>query len=163
MKHSAQAMAFGGMLTAVAVVIMSMGSLIPVNTYICPVLCILIHRLVIDRCGKRLGACYYFAVAILSMLLAPDREAAMVYVFLGYYPLIRPWFQRVGVPVLRTVLKMGFFTAAGAAAYWVLMMVMGVDLLEEGIWMAVVLVVLWDVLFLMVDRLLGLDFRRRKK
>ena len=32
-------MALGGMLTAVAVVIMCMGSIIPVNTYICPVLC----------------------------------------------------------------------------------------------------------------------------
>ena len=38
-------MALGGMLTAVAVVIMSLGSIIPVNTYLCPVLCILMTRL----------------------------------------------------------------------------------------------------------------------
>ena len=43
MRKSRQ-MALGGLLTAVSVVIMSLGSLIPVNTYICPVLCILITR-----------------------------------------------------------------------------------------------------------------------
>ena len=89
MKTNASRMAFGGMMTAVAVVIMSLGSLIPVNTYVCPVLCILITRPVMERCGKRLAWCYYMATAVLSMLLAPDREAALVYLFLGYYPLIR--------------------------------------------------------------------------
>ena len=39
-------MALGGMLTATAVVIMCLGSIIPVNTYFCPVLCILITRVV---------------------------------------------------------------------------------------------------------------------
>ena len=63
-------MALGGMLTAVAVVIMCMGSIIPVNTYICPVLCIAVNRIVLERCGRRLGWCYSLAVAVLSLLLA---------------------------------------------------------------------------------------------
>ena len=55
-------MALGGMLTAVSVVIMCLGSVIPINTYVCPVLCILVTRPVLDRCGRRIGWCYYLAI-----------------------------------------------------------------------------------------------------
>jgi len=149
----ARQMALGGMLAAVAVVIMCLGSLIPVNTYICPVLCILVNRTVLDRCGKRLGWCYYLAVAILSLLLAPDREAALVYAFLGYYPMLRPWFQKLGP--LKQMAKLVFFTLAGAASYGVLLFVMGAQAaMTEGWLLTLVTVLLWDVLFLLVDRLL---------
>ena len=153
-------MALGGMLTAVSVVIMSLGSIIPVNTYICPVLCILVNRLVLEQCGRRIGWCYYLAVAALSLMLAPDREAALVYVFLGYYPMIRPWFQRLG-PV-KQIAKLVFFTLAGAASYGVLLSVMGAAAaMAEGWLLTAVTVLLWDVLFLLVDRLLGVPMKRR--
>lgn len=151
-------MALGGMLTAVSVVIMCLGSVIPINTYVCPVLCILVTRPVLDRCGRRIGWCYYLATAILSLLLAPDREAALVYAFLGYYPMIRPFFEKLG-PV-KGVAKLVFFTLAGAAAYGVLLLVMGVGAaMNEGWLLTAVTVILWDVLFLLVDRLLGIRKR----
>lgn len=157
-------MAFGGMMSAAAVVIMSLGSLIPVNTYVCPVLCILIARPVLERCGRRLGWCYYLASAMLSLLLAPDREAAVVYLFLGYYPMIRHWFE--GIPAgVRGVVKILYFTLAGAAAYGVLIAVLGGAALAEelgGNWvLTAVLLLLWDVLFLLTDRLLGMKPKRK--
>ena len=157
MRQSRQ-MALGGMMTAVSVVIMCLGSVIPINTYVCPVLCILVTRPVLDRCGRRIGWCYYLATAILSLLLAPDREAALVYAFLGYYPMIRPFFERLG-PV-KGMAKLVFFTLAGAAAYGVLLLVMGVGAaMNEGWLLTAVTVILWDVLFLLVDRLLGIRKR----
>ena len=151
-------MALGGMLAAVCIVIMCLGSIIPVNTYICPVLCILTGAVVLDRCGRRAGWCHYLAVAVLAMLLAPDREAALVYAFLGYYPMIRPVFEKLG-PV-KGVAKLVFFTLAGAAAYGVLLLVMGVGAaMNEGWFLTAVTVILWDVLFLLVDRLLGIRKR----
>ena len=153
-------MALGGMMAAVAVVIMNLGSVIPVNTYICPVLCILLCRPVLERCGKKIGWCSYLAVTVLSLLLAPDREAALVYAFLGYYPMVRPWFQRLGV--LAMPAKLLFFTVMGAASYGVLLFVMGAGAaMEEGWVMTAVTVILWDVLFLLVDRLLGQPMRKR--
>lgn len=147
-------MALGGMMTALSVVIMSLGSLIPVNTYLCPVLCILVNRTVLERCGKRIGWCYYLSVMVLSLLLAPDREAALVYAFLGYYPMVRPWFQRLGP--LALAVKLVFFTLAGAVSYAVLLLVMGAGAaMADGWLLTAVTVLLWDVLFLLVDRLLG--------
>ena len=166
MKNHAGRMAFGGMMTAVAVVIMSLGSLIPVNTYVCPVLCILIHRLVLESCGRRLGWCYYMAVAVLSLLLAPDREAALVYLCLGDYPMIRPGFQRIRNRAFCTAAKLTFFTLAGAASYGLLMLMMGVDAVmaeyRGASWLLAVTVILWDVLFLLVDKLLDKNLRKIK-
>ena len=160
MRQKSRQMALGGMMTAVAVVIMNLGSVIPVNTYVCPVLCILLGRVVLERCGRKLAWCHYLAVTVLSLLLAPDREAALVYAFLGYYPLIRTWFGRLGV--LAMPAKLAFFTGMGAASYWVLLSVMGAgEAMEEGWVMTAVTVILWDGLFLLVDRLLGQPMRKR--
>ena len=153
-------MALGGMLTAVAVVVMSLGSLIPLNPYLCPVLCILITRVVLELCGRRIGWCYYFATAALSLMLAPDREAALVYAFLGYYPMIRPFFEKLGF--LAFYGKLALFTLAGSASYGALLLVMGAEAAMTGGWLlTAVTVLLWDVLFLLVDRLLGVPLKKR--
>ena len=158
--RAARQVALGGMLTAVAVVIMDLGSIIPVNTYVCPVLCILINRIVLELCGRRIGWCYYLATAVLSLLLAPDREAALVYAFLGYYPMLRPWFERLGG--LKLAAKLVFFTLAGGASLAVLVLSMGAAAaMDEGWLLTAVTVVLWDVLFLLVDRLLGMPMKKR--
>ena len=168
MRTRASQMAFGGMMTAVAVVIMNLGSLIPVNTYVCPVLCILLTTPVKERCGNRLAWCYYLAVTVLALLLAPDREAALVYAFLGYYPMIRHLFEKLRPAWLALTAKIVYFTLAGTAAYVLTMFVLGVEgLLEEigtvELWMLVITVLLWDILFVLVDRLLGLKFIRRRR
>ena len=153
-------MALGGMLTATAVVIMCLGSIIPVNTYLCPVLCILITRVVLERCGKRIGWCYYIATALLCLMLAPDREAALVYAFLGYYPMIRPFFEKLGV--FGWYAKLLLFTLAGAASYGMLLLVMGAGAaMTEGWLLTAVTVFLWDLLFLLTDRLLGVPMKKR--
>ena len=87
-------MALGGVLAALAVVIMSMGTLIPVATYVCPMICCLILQLVRKICGNRIGWAWYGAVSILSLLMAPDKEAAAVFLALGYYPILKPKFDR---------------------------------------------------------------------
>ena len=160
MSASSRQMALGGMMTAVAVVIMCLGSLIPVNTYVCPVLCILITRVVLERCGRRIGWCYYIATAVLSLMLAPDREAALVYAFLGYYPMIRPFFEKLGV--FAWYAKLLLFTLAGGASYGMLLVVMGAGAaMSEGWILTLVTVLLWDALFLLTDRLLGVPLKKR--
>ena len=160
MSASSRQMALGGMMTAVAVVIMCLGSLIPVNTYVCPVLCILITRVVLESCGRRIGWCYYIATAVLSLMLAPDREAALVYAFLGYYPMIRPFFEKLGV--FAWYAKLLLFTLAGGASYGMLLVVMGAGAaMNEGWILTLVTVLLWDALFLLTDRLLGVPLKKR--
>ena len=86
---SAREMAFGGMMAALAVVVMCLGGLVPVATFVCPIICMLILKLVSHLCGNRIGWIWYAVVAILSLLMGPDKEAAAVFLFLGYYPLVK--------------------------------------------------------------------------
>lgn len=99
-RNSAKPMALGGVMAALAVVIMCMGGIIPVATYVCPMLCALLLAVVLRFVGKRIAWAWYAAVAVLSLLLGPDKEAAAVFVFLGYYPIIKPWVDKRKLPVL---------------------------------------------------------------
>ena len=75
--------------------------------------------------------------------------------------MVRPWFQRLGPVALAA--KLVFFTLAGAASYGVLLLlVMGTGAaMTDGWLLTVVTILLWDLLFLLVDRLLGIPMKKR--
>lgn len=156
-------MAFGGVLAALAVVIMSLGTMIPVGTYACPVLCAMVLQMVLRACGSRIAWAWYGAVAILSVLLAPDKEAAAVFVFLGYYPILKP---RLDKTKPKWLWKGLLFNGSVLVMYWLLMHVLGMDNLTEefsgmGIAMLAVLLILGNATFFLLDRLLGMKPKRR--
>ena len=98
-------MALGGIFAALAVVIMSMGGLIPVATFVCPMFCMILLRLVSQLCGRRIGWTWYGAVAILGLLLGPDKEAAAVFLVIGHYPVWKPVIDRSPLKWLLKVMK----------------------------------------------------------
>ena len=164
-RTPAGAMALGGVLAALAVVVMCLGGMIPVATYVCPVVCILMLRIVLRLCGVRVAWAWYGAVSLLGLLMGPDKEAAAVFLFLGYYPILKPRMDRAKLPWLWKGL---LFNGAILALYWVLMHLMGMEALVEefsemGTVMCLVLLALGNVVFFMLDRLLSLNFRRKKK
>lgn len=160
-------MALGGVMAALAVVVMCMGGLIPVATFVCPMVCMVLLVTVMDRCGNRVAWAWYGAVAILSLLLGPDKEAAAVFAFLGYYPILKPKMDRLP---LKWLWKLLYFNAAILVMYWLLLNVIGMaELVEEfaelGTVMTAVMLVLGNVTFILLDRLLvpGLRLRKRQK
>ena len=69
--------------------------------------------------------------AALALLLAPDKELAGVYLFLGYYPVLQPALDRISSRLLRTVCKLAVFNGAVLALYFLLLHVLGLNLLES--------------------------------
>ena len=166
MKTNSKQMAMGGVFAALAVVIMNLGGLIPVATYTTPVLCMLLLKFVLLTCGKRIAWAWYGAVAVLSLLMSPDKEAAAVFCCLGYYPILKPKLETLRGKWLWKLLT---FNVPMIALYSVLIRVMGVAEVtgesEElaGIMLAVLLL-MGNVTFLALDRLLSiLDRRLRRK
>ena len=154
--------ALGGVLAALAVVIMSMGTLIPVATYVCPMICCLILQLVRKVCGSRIGWAWYGAVSLLSLLMAPDKEAAAVFLALGYYPILKPKFDRKKGNLLWKLL---YFNAVILLTYWLLMHLFGFDQIaaefsEMGIRLTTVMLILGNVTFFLLDKLLDRKFKR---
>jgi hypothetical protein len=151
-------------MAALAMVIMCLGGLIPFATFVCPMLCCMITKLVLSMCGKRIAWAWYGAVAILSVLMAPDKEAAAVFVFLGYYPIIKPWLDRRKLSV---IWKLAVFNAAIFVMYSFLIHVLGLaDLTEEfaemGTVLAIITLVLGNATLFVLDRLLTVLAMRKK-
>lgn len=162
-RTPASRIALGGVLAAMAVVIMSLGTLIPVATYAAPVLCMVLGQIVLKLCGSRTAWAWYGAVAVLALLLAPDKEAAAVFAILGYYPLVKPKLdRRKGKWLYKTL----FFNGSVLLLYWLLLKFIGMEQLATefsgmGIAMTVVLLVLGNVTFFLLDRLLEMKPKRR--
>ncbi len=165
MRNSkAKQVALGGIMAAIAVVIMSLGGLIPSATFVCPMMCCLILQMVRKLCGDRIAWAWYGAVAILGLLMSPDKEAATVFVFLGYYPILKPKFEKFP---LKWLWKLLYFNVVILVMYWLLMNVFGMAQLaaeweELGLVMTTVMLILGNITFILLDNVLGKQFRRRR-
>lgn len=154
MRNSpAKAVATGGILAALAVVIMCLGGLIPVATFVCPMLCMMILQLVFKAYGSRIGWAWYGAVAVLSLLLGPDKEAAAVFLFLGYYPMVKPWMDRRR---LHWVFKLALFNTSLLVMYWILLRMLGMaelaaEYAELGKVLTVAMLFIGNVCFVLLD------------
>ena len=85
------AMAYCGMAAALSVALMLLGAVVPVLMFIAPAVASLLIATVCVECGKTMALTAYGAVSLLSLLFVPDKEVALVFVFLlGYYPLVKP-------------------------------------------------------------------------
>lgn len=163
MQTSVRAMAFGGMMAALAVVIMCLGGLIPLATFICPLICMLILQFVAKLCGQRIGWAWYGAVALLSLLMGPDKEGAALFLFLGFYPLVKPRLDRLP---LRWLWKAILFNGDILLMYTLLIHLFGMaDLGDEfqqmGTVLLIITLVLGNVTFFLLDKILGKKIGRK--
>ena len=163
-NNAAKQMALGGMMSAVAVVLMALGGMIPLNTFLCPIWCMMLLRFVLHMCGKRVAWAWYGAVMILSLLLGPDKEAAAIFVALGYYPILKPRLDKLRFGM---VLKLALFNVVILTMYGVLIWVLGMDQIasdyaELGTVVTIVMLILGNVTFWMLDIVLGKPMRKRK-
>lgn len=155
-RTPAAQIAFGGVMAALALVIMNMVGLIPVATYVCPSLCMILLSVVLKLCGRRIGWAWYGAVAILSVLMSPDKEAAAIFAVIGYYPIIKPAFERTKMP---NTCKYLFFNVVILAVYWLLINLMGLteiakEFSEMGLLFTVVMLLMGNMIFQMLDKIL---------
>ena len=155
-KTPAARIALGGMLAAVAVVIMNLVGIIPVATFVCPMLSMMILTLVLRFCGKRIGWAWYGAVAILSVLMGPDKEAAAIFACLGYYPILKPSLDRMKLGLF---LKALIFNCMILLMYSVLIYLMGLQYIAQeynqlGRIMTIFMLVGGNAVFFLLDKVL---------
>ena len=114
-------MAYCGMAAALSVALMLLGAVVPVLMFVAPAAASLLIATVCMECGMKMALTAYGAVSLLSLLFVPDKEVALVFVFLlGYYPLVKPKFERIRPKLLRGVCKLllcnGALSASGCLA-----------------------------------------------
>ena len=161
-SNRSRKIALGGVLAAVAAVIMCLGGLIPIATYVCPMLCALTQFLVMRFCGRRIGWAWFAVVAVLSLLMSPDKEAAMVFVAVGYYPLVKEVLERMR---LRFLWKFLCFNSSIFIAYGIMIYLFGMqEVVAEnnalGAIGLLVILLMGNVTFFLLDRLLTIMARK---
>ena len=136
------------------------GGLIPLATFCCPALAGLMLIPVFVECGEKLSWCAYAAIAALSLILCPDKEAALLLVFIGYYPILRWRLDQLRSRILRVVAKLGVFNLAVIAMYALSILVLHMDQIlneyrEMGLVLTAVCLLVGNVTLLLYDRLIA--------
>lgn len=147
----------GGLMAA----LMLLGTLIPMSTYLSPMLAGALAVPVVWELGERAGGLLYAAVSLLSLFLCPDKEAALLYVLLlGWYPILRPRLQHIAKKPLRVAVKLVIFNLAVCAVCLLLLYVLvspdfQAETAEWTLLFAGGMLLLGNVVFLLYDLLLA--------
>ena len=154
------AMAYCGMVAALSVALMLLGAVIPVLMFIAPAVASFLIATVCMECGKTMAWTAYGAVSVLALLFVPDKEEALTFVFLlGYYPLVKPWFERIRPALLRGAAKLALCNGSILLLYGlVLLLVPGgsisQDLMGTALAVSLTTLAMGNVAFLLYDRAL---------
>ena len=157
-SNKSWAMAYCGMAAALCVALMLLGAVVPVLMFIAPAAASLLIATVCTECGLNMALTAYGAVSILSLLFVPDKEVALIFVFLlGYYPLLKPRLERIRPKLLRGAAKLALCNGAVLAMYGlVLLLVPAGSIAQElrttAIAASLATLAMGNVAFLLYDR-----------
>ena len=155
------AVALCGMSVAVSVVLMLLGAIIPVAMFIAPAAGGIFIGAVALECGRRWAWTAYAAAALLGLLLVPDKETALFFAaLLGYYPLVKPRFDRIRPAPLRVGAKLLLCNGSVLVLYGLLFLLFpagqGSEALElAALALAGVTLAIGNAAFLLFDRALA--------
>lgn len=153
-------MAYCGMASALCVALMVAGAVFPVAMFIAPACAGFVIATVCVECGRTMALTAYGAVSLLSLFFVPDKEVALIFVFLlGYYPLVKPKFDRVRWKLPRALCKLGLCNAAVLAMYSLILLLVPAGAIAQelrGTAIAITLatLALGNAAFVMYDRAL---------
>lgn len=156
-KKTSKQVALGGVMGALCIATMLLGSIIPFATFVAPALAGIFIGLMGEEINLPTGLSMYIAVAILSLLLVPEKEMAFIFVFFfGFYPLIKPILQKPRLFIVRTMLKLLLFNVCIITMYALLLFVFPIasvvtEFAEYSQFFIIGLLLLGNITFLMYD------------
>lgn len=159
-QRKSWAMAYCGIVAALCIALMLLGAVIPIAMFIAPAVAGFLIATVCVECGLQMALTAYAAVSLLALLFVPDKEVALIFtVLLGYYPLVKPKFERIRPALLRGVCKLLLCNGAVLAMYGLIYLLVPMGSISQELRttaMAATLVTLamGNVAFLLYDRAL---------
>lgn len=159
-QRQSRRIALCGLLAALGVVLLTFGGMVPLTAIALPMLAMLCLIPAVCDYGGKTALVQYAATAVLGMLLCADQEASMLYVFLGWYPALRPRLETLP-KALRTAVKAGIYCLSMVLMYALLLFLFRMEAIieefaEYSAIMIAVLLALGCVTFLIFDRAMGM-------
>ena len=104
--------ALSGVFGSLAAVLMLMGGILPLATYVAPALAGILIVPVAIEFGIKTGYVLYAAIGLLSLFVVPDKEMSLIFVFfLGFYPLLKASIERMRSRAAQWAVKLAVFNA----------------------------------------------------
>lgn len=158
-KTESQKIALCGVLGALSVVLLLVGSALQVGTYAAPMFAAFLLVPVLEEYGVKYAALQYITVSLLALLLVPETELAFFYVLvMGHYPILCRLLARVRPPALRWAVKFLALNAATVLMYAVLFALFGTaalsGILSEGTPVLAAMLAAGNLSFWLCDRAL---------
>lgn len=156
----AHQIALCGVLGALMIVVMLLGSIIPLTTYFAPLIAALLLIPALREYGAGAGGTLLLAIGILGLLLVPDKELALLFLLLfGPYTLLQPRLSRIPFRVLRYGAKFLLCNLLLALVYALLLLVISpaalvAEFSSYSTALLVLLLVMANVLLFAYDRIL---------
>lgn len=147
--------ALGGAVAALSLVLMFLTAVIPFGTFAFPTFAGMLLVVIVIEIGYGYSLAVYAATAILSFLLVPDKEAALMYTaFLGFYPILKSVIERIHNRVIQYVVKLLLFNICMIAAFFIAIKLLSIP--EEsfnlfGVYLPPVFLALGNVFFVLYD------------
>lgn len=159
MHKKSRRMALCGMMCALGTTIMLLGGMIPLATFWSPALAGLTLLPLVFETNRKMALAAYAAITALSLMLSPDKESALLFAFLGYYPVLKWRLDRIANRPLRLLSKLAVFDGAAIAMVLTMIFLLNMQaVMDEYAAMSQVMFALFIVLantaLLLYDRLL---------
>ena len=147
--------ALGGLIAALSVTMMLLTTVIPVLSYALPAIAGVLLILIVIEVDKKWAFGVYAAVSLLSLLILPDKEAAMMYVFFfGHYPIMKAILEGKCKGFVLWLFKFLLFNVSVVAAYLIIIYVFQLpfeEMEEYGKWAVYGLLGLGNIVFIVYD------------
>jgi hypothetical protein len=161
MNKQTRRVAVSGMMVALATAILLMGGVIPAATFAGPALAGLLLIPVLAEGGRRMALGAWLAISALSLMLCADKEAALLFAFLGWYPAMK-WTLESKLPGWKSLpVKLLLWNACAGAMAALIFFVFRMDQViaeyrEMSRAMLAVFILLANVTLVLYDRLLNI-------
>lgn len=153
----ARSLALCGVLTALAVVLLCLGGILPGMVFCAPILAMSVLLPVLEELGPKAAGTAYAAAALSGLLLSPNRETAFVYLFFGWYPILRPKIAALPSRLVRLLARLAVCNAAALLLYGLILRIMGLteELLGAAWYFNAALLAMGNIVFLLTDSTLA--------
>lgn len=151
-KNAASRVAYPAILSALALVLVYLGSVSPTGSWGIVAAAGLLPAAAVISVGLKAGFLCWAAAAVLAFLLVPDKFCALLFgVLFGLYPMVKSLIEQLKKKLVGYVLKLAFFNAAFTVVYLTMAAAVAASLpevLSSSVW---VLYLAANIVFLLYD------------
>ncbi len=172
--NNTKKIALCGVFGALSITLLLMGSIIPMATYACPAFAAILILPIVYEYKEKTAFTMYFSVSLLSVILIPEKEFVMMYVFVfGLYTVFKFKFDKIKPKIIQFIIKCLYAIISTVICYSILLFIfpnpiLTNELSEATSWIIIAFFILFSLTFILYDfaatimfRLYHYKFRKR--